>query len=361
MGHTKCLPLLRRTAGFGLVEIMIAITLGLLLTAAVLRLFVANNQTYRTNESVARVQENSRYISDLLNKELRMTGYRGCMSRQSAPVSNTLNNASELAYDFGTGLQGYDNLSATLPTALATLLTGDPAPLSGTDAVLIRGPVGNGVVVTKNNNAAQLFANLVSTETGACSDGSTRLSGLCEGDILMVSDCSKARIFQLTGLSQASGELNLLHAKNNTFTPSNNIAAWDPNNKEEQFAPGAEIVGYRSQTYYLANNPQGLPTLYRKRDGNPAQPLLEGVFNLQLTYGEDTNGDRQVDVYRTAATVSDWGAVLTVRMDMLLGSSEKGLVSSPQQFAYNGGTFSASDTRWYLRNLTTAVIRNRLN
>ena len=61
-----------RQQGFGLVEVMVAITLGLLLTAAVLQLFVSNNTTYRTTNSVGVVQDNARFAQDLLSKELRM-------------------------------------------------------------------------------------------------------------------------------------------------------------------------------------------------------------------------------------------------------------------------------------------------
>ena len=50
-----------RQQGFGLVEVMVAITLGLLLTAAVLQLFVSNNTTYMTTNSVGVVQDNARF------------------------------------------------------------------------------------------------------------------------------------------------------------------------------------------------------------------------------------------------------------------------------------------------------------
>ena len=82
-----------RTGGFSLVEVMIAITLGLLLTAAVLQLFVGNSATFRTTDAISRVQENARYAQSVLNQELRMVGYRGCLSKQTIAITNTLNNS----------------------------------------------------------------------------------------------------------------------------------------------------------------------------------------------------------------------------------------------------------------------------
>src|SRR5574344_1131133 len=119
-----------RHQGFGLVEVMIAITLGLLLTAAVLQLFVSNSTTYRSTNSIGVVQDNARFAQDLLSKELRMTGYRGCWSKQNIAVTNTLKPATTLTSDFRAGLRGYNNLTASLPTELSTYLTGDPKPLA---------------------------------------------------------------------------------------------------------------------------------------------------------------------------------------------------------------------------------------
>lgn len=339
-----------RQQGFGLVEVMVAITLGLLLTAAVLQLFVSNNTTYRTTNSVGVVQDNARFAQDLLSKELRMTGYRGCLSKQNIAVTNTLNNATTLTYDFGAGLRGYNNLTATLPTELSSHLTGDPKPLAGTDLLLIQGPGNIPVPIVANNNAAQLFA------------APAAMTLLKDGDIALVTDCSKARIFQITGLTAAGGKVNVVHSNAGTYVPGNSISSWDPNNKNEVFGTNAELMSYQTSTYYLAtNSATGQPALYRKLNGGAATPLLDYVFDLQILYGVDTNSDRQTDSYQTANNVSNWGNVLTLKLQLLLGSEETGIVTKKQTFTFNGATFSAADTRWYMPTTITAVLRNRLN
>ena len=55
--------------GFGLVEIMVAITLGLLLTAAMVRMVLDTKENYTYSNTVARLQENGRFGLDLLTAE----------------------------------------------------------------------------------------------------------------------------------------------------------------------------------------------------------------------------------------------------------------------------------------------------
>ncbi|WP_460883729.1 PilW family protein [Pseudaeromonas pectinilytica] len=349
-----------RQQGFGLVEVMVAITLGLLLTAAVLQLFVSNNTTYRTTNSVGVVQDNARFAQDLLSKELRMTGYRGCLSKQNVAITSVLESATTLTYDFSAGLRGYNNLTATLPTELSNHLTGDPTPLANTDLLLIQGPGNIPVPIVANNNAAQLFA------------APSAMTLLKDGDIALITDCSKARIFQITGLSAAGPDaagpdkVNITHVSNNNgahaYVPGNNTSDWDPNKKSDKFGTNAELMSYQTSTYYLATNSvTGQPALYRKLNGGLATPLLDYVFDLQILYGVDTNSDRQTDSYQTANNVSNWGNVLTLKLQLLLGSEETGIVPKKQSFTFNGATFTATDTRWYMPTTITAVLRNRLN
>jgi type IV pilus assembly protein PilW len=63
-----------RQSGFSLIELMISITLGLILSSAVVQVMVSNNSTERLNRSIASVQENGRFIIARLRNDLIMTG-----------------------------------------------------------------------------------------------------------------------------------------------------------------------------------------------------------------------------------------------------------------------------------------------
>jgi len=67
---------IRRQTGLSLVELMIALVVGLLLLGGVIEIFVANKQTYRVADASARIQENARFATEILGRYLRIAGYR---------------------------------------------------------------------------------------------------------------------------------------------------------------------------------------------------------------------------------------------------------------------------------------------
>jgi len=59
--------------------------------------------TCRMQDNLARLQENGLFTLSFLSRDVRMAGCHGCTSFGS--VTNTLNNASSLQYDFTAGLK----------------------------------------------------------------------------------------------------------------------------------------------------------------------------------------------------------------------------------------------------------------
>src|SRR6056297_2065090 len=100
-----------RARGFSLVELMVAITLGLLLTAGMVQLFSSSRLTFQTNDALARVQENGRFAMELLKRDLRQAGERGfCAGRLE--INNHLNtscaNGSADFFDPARALVGWE-------------------------------------------------------------------------------------------------------------------------------------------------------------------------------------------------------------------------------------------------------------
>jgi type IV pilus assembly protein PilW len=63
-----------KQSGFSLIELMISLTLGLIVSAAVVQVMISNNSTERLNRSIASAQENGRFIIARLRNDLIMTG-----------------------------------------------------------------------------------------------------------------------------------------------------------------------------------------------------------------------------------------------------------------------------------------------
>lgn len=66
----------RAASGFSLIELMIAITLGILLSIGLVTLFGATGKTNRIQDAMAGLQENGRFAISRLNADLRMVGHQ---------------------------------------------------------------------------------------------------------------------------------------------------------------------------------------------------------------------------------------------------------------------------------------------
>lgn len=352
-----------RQRGLTLVEIMVAMVLGLILTAGVVQVFLGSKNTYRVNEALSRLQEEGRMALELLSRDVRMAGYSGCS--RYGPVTNTLNNTTNLAYDFTVGIMGYDDVPATLPTALSVL---NPAPNPGTDVIVVRRHADNPVRVVINNSSAQLFAEDLSVEEDACSNGTDRVSGICQGDILMVSDCQKSRVFQagniqVTNNCNSTDCLNITHPASGD--PGNAISSWGGASapEDEQFGDDSEIVKVASYAYYVADNADGIPSLYRQDGLSAAIELAQGVEDLQVLYGVDSSpGDvtQSADSYVAAGSVSNWENVISTRVHLLMRTLDDNMAEARQTYRYVGADVDADDRRIRKEFTALVTLRNRV-
>ncbi|WP_316672466.1 PilW family protein [uncultured Tolumonas sp.] len=353
-----------RQRGFGLIEVMIAIMLGLIIIAGVMKLFVSNHQTDATTQALSQISENARYVMNRISRETRMAGYSGAM--RLTPV-NMLNNANNLAFDFdgsivtgSAAILGYDNVSgAALPADLNAYMGAvDPTPLDNTDVLILRTTYDiQPVALTGNTTAAAIpvVNNIASSRS--CPTG-VAVSGICSGDLLLISDYRKARIFQASAIS-AAGDITHVAVGD----PGNAIATWTLSAADGLFDTNAEVIPYQTVGYYVATDPAtGQPGLFRKENNQPARLLVSNVANFQLEYGIDTNSDRSVDGgYQTAASVTNWANVLSVNITLLLAGQNNGAVDSVQtNLPFPDGIHSSPDRRLYKTINFTAALRNRL-
>lgn len=77
-----------RSKGFGLIEIMIALVLGLVLVLGITQIFASSRQTALVQDASATLQEDARYVLTRMTQELRMAGMFGCLSLASGSISN---------------------------------------------------------------------------------------------------------------------------------------------------------------------------------------------------------------------------------------------------------------------------------
>lgn len=66
--------------GFGLIEIMLAMTLGVVITLALIQLLISAKNTYVSQDASASLQEDGRFVLSKMIQEIRMVGMFGCLA-----------------------------------------------------------------------------------------------------------------------------------------------------------------------------------------------------------------------------------------------------------------------------------------
>jgi len=70
-------PSRRRSAGLSLIELLVAMTIGVVLIFGAAQVYMDSSKTYAINESLARLQENARFALSVLEPDIRMANYWG--------------------------------------------------------------------------------------------------------------------------------------------------------------------------------------------------------------------------------------------------------------------------------------------
>jgi len=102
----------RRAAGFTLLELLVAMSLGIFLMAGLIQVLLANREIFRVQENSSRMQEDGRFATVVLNSAVSLTGYREdaslTMSTQF-PSYTTLANPPAQAFLAAEVVNGTDN------------------------------------------------------------------------------------------------------------------------------------------------------------------------------------------------------------------------------------------------------------
>lgn len=104
---------MRSTRGFGLIELMVALALGLIVVLGVAQIFISAKNTYVSQNASASMQEDARFVLSKMLQEIRMVGMFGCL--ESITDSSS---ASDFAASSATPISWDNaNLKLTLVTA----------------------------------------------------------------------------------------------------------------------------------------------------------------------------------------------------------------------------------------------------
>lgn len=325
-----------RQRGVTLIELMIALLLGLIVVASAGAMFLSNKRTYGTSETLNRIQENERAAFEIMSRDLRETGGNPCSS--TARTVNMLNQGGSPWWEqYEDGLIGYGAADATPGTPFGT---GNAQRVAGTEAIDLALATDGDVRVTAHTTPS---ANIQVTDTDDFADG----------QILMICNMDFKMIFQVTQLNSAGGGVSIQHnggggttgncsqvfqifddvascnpgasGAGYCFTPSSN-----PNCDESGNSP-ARVALATVARWYIGRNDRGGTSLYRARlmnSGATATPqivgapveIAEGATDMEFEYMVAGATD-----FVAAAAVADWSQVTAVRVSVVFEGVEGAL------------------------------------
>jgi type IV pilus assembly protein PilW len=324
-----------QAAGFTLLELLIAMAMGVAVMSGVVSVLVVSKSNYITERELATLQENARFALKFLSEEIQMAGYNGC-NENALNVANSVNfSADDAWYLGGVGLVGYEEFDNETDRA------GFPDDYENaasyySDSIAIRRGEQSGLRIAPgppyhNPNSANIPLN------GA--------HDIKPGTIMVISsaDCQQVGVFQMSGpTNNSNNATNIVHNTGRGGNPSpgnctkdlgGNFSCSSGTSSGSTYPPGSSLMRMSSQGFYIGTSSvgTGIPALFRTflgldEDDQEAivssEELVQGVEIMQISYGVDLVGDDGLaDQYMDADNGSmDWDAVVSVRLNLRMRS-----------------------------------------
>lgn len=300
--------------GFSIVEMMVSITIGLMIVAALTGVLTSNSRSSKTNERTSELQSNGRYALDHLKRELRHAGYRGYTWAEPTPPTGAITVTGGVTECGGAGSGFVQNIRQGIWGA------NDNNPFSGD--CLGSGSLRGDVLVVRR----------VANQPAA---------GLAANTIYFRSTYSNGEVFQGTTVPA-------------TIT-------------------GTPIASFALQeyVYYIGSddNDATVPALRRvalQSDGSLVDEMVvSGIEHLQMQYGISTT-DLNTRYYDANAIIGDstdanpnqWDGVNSVRIWLLArnAQAENGYANT-STYTMGDQAYTVNDS--FRRQLFTTVVQLR--
>ena len=288
----------RQQLGFSMVELLIAVALGIVLSWAILDVTLNSSRTARELELTSEMVENGRYLTKLLGSELQLAGFYG-------------------------RLENY----------IDDTVTAQPDPCSGLSSTNLR-----------NGMNYPLFGL----------DGVAAGTTTCNGDVLLTgSDALLIRRADTTSVNSTAGLIAARHYLQEKITAvvlDLGINSSSFNLLEKDGTTVAAIREYHQDIYFVGSD-NVFNRLSLINGAYTVEPLVEGIDDFQLVYGIDRSGDGVANAafVELPASASEWEDVVSVKIFLLLSSTSNapGLADG-KTYSYAdrvGITFSDSKKR----------------
>ncbi len=373
-----------RTGGFSLVEVLVAMAIGMIASILILQIYSASEQRKRTTTGGADAQTNGMVALYLIERDLRQAGYGLSPNLEdfvdasgTAPLTTpppptaTLGRgilaqcANVLAYNSGRAPAGFSYSNSTFaPVAInpkdAAGLSIFPAGDNGSDVILVnyggsRGVVGSGADIVDFGSTVQpggMLSDFQATSSRA---------GLNQGDLFIAvppAGATSCHIGEITALPASgtatqcpttiAGTPDLISHNNVSYENYYHGCLSVPATRNDPAGVSA-TYGVGSKLYSLGPVGSFVSRVYAIRHcatagcslaacdltasdcsdaanvSNTAvwRPIAAGIVGLRAEYGKDPDGSTRIETWDAAQpTGASWAHVLAVRIAVVARSGQ---------------------------------------
>lgn len=325
---SKRTVLLRRSAGYSLIELMVTASIGLLLILGVVVVLSSSGRNYREDSRYSGMQDELRFALGQVINDTEMSGFWSNLFTPSAISAD-----------------------GSLPTT--TTSGWSDCGASGVDFAFAGFSTGSMVPIAVSNNLADgaaahaAYQCIDASEFQADTDVLTvrRVVGDAVTDSALVAGTVYLRENGTVGI------LFLYSAGGTPPTITGTVNNWP----------------YRISVYYIRNYSQsvgdGVPALCRKSLQAQTPPawttecIGQGIENLQVEFGIDPAGTGTAAYYRSAPSAAELSQAVTTRISLLARSSEQDYqYSNGKRYALGDVVVAGSGDHYYRKALASAVV-----
>lgn len=279
----------RAQGGLSLVELLVALVLGLVLVGGVLSIYLASQQGLRTHQSLARLQESARLALDLLAREIRTAGVSPCGSPLSANLLVTTATSTNPTPWWADTHAGF--LRGGEASDQGVLPAGTSAPqVPGTDSLLIlRTTDDEGLYarILQHDEPTRTFSVAASVASGTAGTAANQ-ARIEAGTTALVCDALSGALFQVDTVQASTGLVSYANAPRNCSTSLGRVDPVCGSAADKTFPAGALLVPWEPAFWYVASQGSGRSALYRAAPDTSGtlRPVerVPGVEDLQIEY-----------------------------------------------------------------------------
>ncbi len=318
--------------------------IGIFLVGGVLQMYLSSRVSQQFTESNSELQDNSRFVFDIMSSDIRITRFLGCLPYEG-DNSNVVNHLNTAAANYDSAIHDFIDEP---PIAFT-----EDDGLNGSDSITIHTAYPTLSTIKEPHNVNR-EANIEISINNTIKDN----------DIILISNCSGGDIFEVSGISAgANAAQSALSHTLGAGTPGNRngtlcAAAPPAHCLSQEYGANSAIFVLQAIRYDIRNGANGEPSLWRTVN-DEAEELVNGVEEMQILVGIDTNDDGGPNQYVTPTDVVDDTQIVSIRILLLLKSSMLNVLTSAQEYTFNNAVITSADLNLRRSFLLTVALKNR--